>query len=572
MKIFLLPSLFISFLLGISAFYFNTKNTVAPAKTVRDIAVCGPFYDAEIRPAADGKFVVALPGWGRYSYPVSTKEDSSQFYFDQGLNMYYSYHFKEAVASFKESARIDPKNAMAYWGQALAMGPYYNAAHSYKKPEELAGVLTSMNALATSASPKEKALIDAMNSRYSDDASDAQRAALNQAYAQKLRSLIDTYPDDADMKVLYIDANMLMHAWDFWNKDGSEKAWTPELVTICQQVLKTNPKHPAALHYYIHLTEASLHPEVALGSAETLRDLLPGVAHMVHMSSHEYERNGLYVKGVEVNNLADDNLKYYDLLAKNLALSKQSPHYFAVQTYCALSAGMYKDAVKYALRCRKSVSPTAESTYDQYLYMLPEMAMVRHGKWQEILADTAMPDGKWSYANVLSDFAKGLAFVNTDQLDSAAARLRSLNISMKDPALTKRRIPFNSPIQIANIAQKILKGAIFYAQKLPGKAIANFQEAAALEDKLIYTEPKDWPIPSRQFLGAYLLKDGKSALAEAIYRKDLTYNPGNGWSLVGLYKSLAAQKKTKELARYKTKYQQSFAKADELPTASVQIR
>jgi hypothetical protein len=352
MKLLLLPVTLLSVLLGIALFW----SQPAPQRTVsrENIAMCGPAYSGASATTAEGKFIVALPGWGHYSYPVTVKSDSAQFYFDQGLSMYYSYHFKEAVASFKESERLENNNPMALWGQALAMGPYYNAAHNYTKPAGLGEVLKKMNEASVNASPKEKRLIEAMNSRYSADPSDSDRATLNLAYSQKIKELISVYPDDQDIPVLYIDAMMVIHAWDFWSKDGTSKPWTPELVRICEKVLKANPKHPAALHYYIHLTEASRHPEVSLGGAETLRDLLPGVAHMVHMSSHAYERSGLYSKGVEVNNLADDNLLYYDLLAKNLSLNKHSPHYFAVQTYCALSAGMYSEAMRYAKRCHKA--------------------------------------------------------------------------------------------------------------------------------------------------------------------------------------------------------------------------
>ena len=399
----IIPIAALSLLTGIVAFERQTaQNAPYPAASA-EIAVCGPSYQNLQAPLLNGKYVVALPGWGNFSYKVSTSSDSSQFYFDQGLNMYYGYHFKEAVASFREAGRIDSTNVMAFWGQALAMGPYYNAAHTYTKPAEVTQALARMNSLTAHATGKEKLLIDAMNARYSDDPTDAKRADLNQAYSEKLKKLVADYPDENEFKLLYVDSQMLMHAWDFWKKDGSSKPWTPELVALCEKALKANPKHPAALHYHIHLTEASRHPEAALASAEALRDLLPGVAHMVHMASHEYERNGLYIQGVEVNNLADNALLNYDMLAKNLSLTKHSPHYFAVQTYCALTAGMYREAMRYAERCRRSVAPKPETTYDQYLYMLPVMAQVRMGKWQAILSDSVTPDPKWTYAGGLCE-------------------------------------------------------------------------------------------------------------------------------------------------------------------------
>jgi tetratricopeptide (TPR) repeat protein len=572
MKILVLPLAVIAACLGlVSLIYLPTsqRNSVtAPL----NITMCGPAYNRPASVNDEGKFISALPGWGSYTFPVSTKSDSAQFYFDQGLNLYYGYHFREAVASFRESARLDPANAMGYWGQALAMGPYYNAAHSYTKPPEVSEVLVKMNEAAATATDVEKQLIKSMNSRYSEGPGDADRLKLNMDYAKNLKTLVTQNPGEKEFKVLYVDAMMLIHAWDFWNKDGSAKSWTPELIRLCEQVLKVSPKHPAALHYHIHLTEASRKPQVALASAETLRNVAPGVAHMVHMASHEYERNGLYGKGVEVNNVADDNLLLYDALAKNLSLNKHSAHYFAVQTYCALTGGMYKDAVGYAARLRKTVAPSHDATYDQYLFMLPTMVQVRMGKWDEIMADTTRISPEWSYAQILSSFAKGLAFTQAGKVDVAAAYLARIRENINDPVLSKRRIPFNSPVEVARIAEKILTGAVAFSQKDNGKAIASLEAAVKLEDNLIYTEPKDWPIPSRQFLGAYLIKAGKPAQAELVYREDLVKNPSNGWSLVGLSRSLQAQGKTKQSSQYQARYKTAFARAEEIPSASVYLK
>ena len=555
-------------LLRFNAFdLLKTKNT-AP----NSIALCGPVPALEVRAATNGKYISAMPGWGNYSYPVSTKRDSVQFYFNQGLTMYYSYHMKESLASFQEAARLEPECAMAYWGQALAMGPYYNAAHLYKKPETIPAVLKQMNQFKDSANQKEQALIAVMNQRYSADAADADRKALNVVYADKMHELIAQFPEDQDIKMLFVDAVMLIHAWDFWNNDGTPKTWTNEVVTLSEKVLKENPNHPAALHYHIHLTEASRNPEVALPNADKLRDQLPGVAHMVHMSSHEYERNGFFLKGVDVNDRADAALLQYDSLAKNLGLVKHSPHYFAVQTYCAMSAGLYKTGMRAANRLRKSVAPVYENPYDQYLFMLPELTLVRLGKWEEILKDTTKLDPKWTYAALLRNFTRGIAYVNTGAGNKAKAELSALLEKAKDPILTKRRVPFNSFTPIANIAGEILTAAIAFEDKKYDETMASLNKAIEIEDGLIYTEPNDWPIPARQFLGAYLLKMNKPAVAEKIYREDLVWNPGNGWSAIGLSQSLKAQQKTKELARIESGYKRSFSAAEQLPTGSVFLR
>lgn len=546
-------------------FLFNSARSLVPDQN-NAIPVCGYGIDGRIGQRENGKFIVPLPGWGNYSYAVTTTSDSAQFYFDQGLTMYYSYHMKEAMASFKEAARLDPDCPMAWWGQALAGGPYYNAAHTYTVPAGMPTIVARMNELMLKASPKEKKLIQVMNTRYAFD-SGADRKKLNQDYASATRQLISEF-NDPDIKMLYVDAIMLIHAWDFWTSEGTPKAWTPEVVDLCDAVLKANPNHPAALHYQIHLTEASRQPQVALANADKLKTQLPGVAHMVHMASHEYQRNGLFAQGVTVNDEADENLLRYDSLAAHLSLVKHSPHYFAVQTYCALTGGMYETGLKDALRCRKSVAPLPENTYDQYLYMLPSLTLVRLGKWHEVSA-TKAPDETWAYATLLDHFSKGMALVSTGRIAEAKKQSQLLQERLKDPILEKRRIPFNAPRPVAQIADHILVSSILFAEKKSEPAMVSLQRAIALEDQLIYTEPADWPLPARQFLGAYLLQLNKVKEAEVVYRQDLVHHPGNGWSLVGLHKALSRQHKSAELPKIEKAYRVAFSKAERVPAASI---
>jgi tetratricopeptide (TPR) repeat protein len=564
--LFALP-LFLAGFIRLSPGEQETRASIELRKS--NSAGCSPYSGGEIKAGADGKFITVLPGWGNHTYSISTQNDSAQFYFNQGLNMYYGYHWREAVASFKEAARFDPGCPMGYWGEALALGPGYNFALHYKMRKEVPGILQKMNQNSSRATAKEKRLIETMNSRYDADSSDRNRVALNIAYEKGLRKLIDQYPGDPEIKVFYIDAVMLVHPWDFWNNNGTPKAWTPETVSFCEEVLKENPAHPAALHYYIHLTEASRHPEVALPAADTLKVLLPGIAHMVHMSSHEYERNGLYAKGVEVNDRADDDLNLYKSLVPHIDLSTRVSHYYAVQSYCALSGGLYKRGLPDAIRCRESVAPAYEKTYLQYLYMMPEMMQVRLGKWAEILDSHNDPDPSWNYAGVLKDFAMGMAFANTGHPDSARTRLQMLRQKAKDSIMSVADTLTNAPELGAGVAEEILAASIFFAEKKYDEAIAHIQQAIRIEDRMLYSEPKDWLMPARQYLGAFYLKLGRPALAEKTYREDLAWNPGNGWSLLGLCQSLNAQHRTKEIAALRAKYMESFSHADEIPPASV---
>lgn len=517
-----------------------------------------------------GKFIRLLPGWGNHSYTISTRSDSAQIYFNQGLSMYYSYHAREALASFREAARFDSTNAFLYWAQALAMGPSYNLGYLYKMGAAVPGVIQNMNRLSTNATAREKDLVFAMNQRYdTGDTADRNRKELNLRYAAAMKELLNKYPEDLEIRALYVDAMMLVHPWDFWYNNGIEKEWTPELVAHCEKILQEDPQHPAGLHYYIHVTEASRKPEVALPAADSLLKLFPGVAHMVHMSSHEYERIGYYAQGVRANELADHSLVVYDSLAKGLFPQVHVPHYYAVDAYCALSGAMQKKGIEKSVMVRNSIQPSPEMTYFQYLYMFPQLAMVRMGKWQEIINDETHIKSDWHYASLLNDFAKGMALTKTGKPDKAKEHLASLRKSMKAPLLMKKFVPHtSSPYECAVVAGHILEANILFTQKNYHEALSSIQKAILAEDSLVYSEPKTWMLPARQYQGAFLMQLERLAEAEKVYREDLDWNPGNGWSLLGLYQALKAQKKTRELEGLKKLYKHSFSEAEVIPERS----
>jgi len=567
--------LFCPFVLAGAVFIFsnspeeNVSATALEQYKMANAIGCAPLSD-EPMPDASGKYIGVLPGWGAHSYKISTSSDSAQVYFNQGLTMYYSYHWREAVASFREAARFDSTNAMLYWGQALALGPTYNFGHLYKKSAALPAILEKMHRYLPNATPKEQMLMRAMTQRYNaSDPEDKDRQKLNAAYAVAMQTVALQFPEDLDIQALYIDAEMLIHPWDFWFNDGQPKEWTTALVQRCEKILAGNPQHPAALHYYIHLTEASRRPEVALASADSLIQLFPGVAHMVHMSSHEYERIGYYAKGVLANEKADSSLVLYDSLAKGLFPQVHVPHYFTVDAYCALSGAMYKRAMEKSLACRNSVTPTKDATYPQYQFMFPQLAMVRLGKWQQLLNDTTYVDPAWSYAALLDHFAKGMAYSKTGNQQAAMNQLQQLRSRMQDKILEDRFAPYtSSPVEVAAVAENILLGTIYFKQKKYEQSLEALRKAIRAEDGLIYSEPKVWILPARQYLGAALMQLNRAAEAEKVYRDDLVWNPGNGWSLLGLYQALKAQGKTKELAAIEKKYRYSFSEADEMPTTS----
>ena len=256
--------------------------------------------------------MIPLPGTGSHVWKISTKNDSAQFYFNQGINLYYGFHIIEAMPSFKKAQTFDSACGMLYWAEALAYGPNINDFGYAASPDALLAIKKALE-LRKYSSVKETALIDAMHVRYSKD-STQKREYLNQQYADKMKNLYSRFPKDAEIGALYADALMIQHPWDLWQHNGKPKPWTPQIEKVLENILKNTPDHPGANHYYIHTMEASPYAYKATANANRLGKLAPGLSHMVHMPSHIYIRTGQYEKGRTVNTKAIENYKTYQSL------------------------------------------------------------------------------------------------------------------------------------------------------------------------------------------------------------------------------------------------------------------
>ena len=508
---------------------------------------CSPDWTTYNLSQAEIQQMVPLPGTGAHKWKISTKNDSAQFYFNQGINLYYGFHIIEALPSFKKAQTFDPACAMLYWAEALAYGPNINDFGYAASPDALAATRKANN-LINNASLKEKGLIEAMQVRYSDD-STLKREYLNQQYADKMKALYKKFPADAEIGALYADALMIQHPWDLWEHNWQPKPWTPEIEKVLENVLKYSPDHPGANHYYIHTVEASPYPSKATASADRLGRLTPGLAHMVHMPSHIYIRTGQYEKGVKVNKSAVDRYKIYLQLFPSVA--NNAPlyeiHNRHMQAACSMNRNDYSSALKDANECRNSFDTSFLSMdppigpFVQYVYMTPELAMVTFKKWGDIIKQEEV-ETRHHYAALLQKFARGMAYANTGQIKNAKEALSNLELLMKEKDLAVVLVPFNAPLTSAKIARYILMGTIAEKENNTGEAIEYFKKAVITEDSLVYNEPRDWLVPARHFLGNTLLAAKRYREAEKVFREDLKVQPGNYISVRGLQTALLKQK------------------------------
>ena len=508
-----------------------------------------------------------IPGSGTHHWEIDTQNDSAQFYFDQGINMYYSFHIIEAMASFKKAARFDPNSAMLQWAQALAYGPNINDAGYAASPEAL-GAANQAVELSDNVSEKEKLLITAQSIRYSAD-STAKRAVLNQLYADKMKEAYKKFPDDADIGALYADALMLQHPWDLWKINGEPKSWTPLIRHVLEKVLEKNPDHPGANHYYIHVMEPSPYADKALPSADRLGQITPGLSHTVHMPSHIYLRTGNYRKGSEVNEKALSSYRKSIELYAPVAGADflYVIHNLHMQTNHAMMEGRNIYALQSAIETVRSISkdylaqPGAFGNYVQYIYMTPMLVHIRFGNWNEIL-NMAKPDTVYVYANVLYSFGKGMAHIQQGRPREAVVELDNMIRLMKDSVLAIPFTPFSSALQGAIVAENLLKGSIALRERNFAEATQAFEKAVSTEENMVYNEPRDWLLNPKHYLGNAYLKKGDWDKARKVFQSDLKNNNENGWALFGLYQALMSGQKRSDAQKALDRYNKAFEGSD----------
>ncbi len=499
---------------------------------------------------------------GDYHFEISTDVPAAQQYFDQGLRLAYAFNHGEAIRAFEEAARLDPECAICHWGIAYSYGPNINAPMDSAGAAAAYAALQQAQALASHASDRERAYIDALAVRYVAEPSD-DRAALDSAYAEAMRELADQYPDDPDAATLRAEAMMDLRPWAYWTLDGEPQPGTPEILSRLEAVIERDPDHPGACHFYIHAVEAA-QPEKAVACAERLAGAMPGAGHLVHMPAHIYIRVGRWDDAIEVNQHATHADESYlaDQPAGMLYRGMYYPHNYHFLAFAGIMSGRSELAIESARATAERVPPEAAkgSFLGEPLFAYPHLTLAAFGRWTEVL-DEPMPPSELPLATVLTHYARGLAYSALNQTDDAQAALDMIVESAEAFEAAEAST-------MLDIARYSLGGDMAARSGDVDVAIEQFSEAARLEDGLYYIEPPIWHLPVRHHLAAVLLEAGRADEAEARYREDLKRFPSNGWSLFGLQQALKAQNKDAEAAEAEQNFRDAWAESDVTLTAS----
>ncbi len=528
---------------------------------------CSPDWEA-LREWLEETDIPPIPGAGSYQWKISTRNDSARFYFNQGINMYYSFHIIESMASFKKAARFDPDCAMLYWAQALAYGPNINDLGYAASPAALEAIRKAQS-FSAGATRIEQLLIDAISVRYTADSADTNRKQLNEGYTSKMAALYKTFPANAEVAALYADAMMIEHPWDLWNVDGTPKPWTPRIREVLERALITTPENPGLNHYYIHVMEPSPFAAKALPSADRLGNLTPGLSHAVHMPSHIYLRTGQYDKGVTVNEKAVSSYQqsiplYAPVTGADFLYIIHNLH---MQVNNAMMGGRAAIANRSTIDLVNSIPadylgiPGAMGNLVQYVYMTPVFTDIRFGNWDHLIA-IKEPPAEQVYGRIIWLFGRGMALAHQQKFNEARDALLNIKDLSADPVLMIPFSPFSPAIDGVHIAIELLRGTIAILENNDQEAIAAFQQAVNTEKGMVYNEPRDWLLNPRHYLANAYIRAGRFTEAEKTLNDDLAVNNENGWALFGYWQVLKAQHKTKAAAQMKARFEKAFRKAD----------
>ncbi len=501
---------------------------------------------------------------GSFHRAITTSSAEAQRYFDQGLLFCYGFNHEEAIRSFGKAAELDPGCAMAYWGMAFAAGPNINNPTMDEAATKAAfDAVSRARMFESSATPLERELIGALSKRYVWPPP-KERKQLDEAYAAAVREVWKRHRDDADVGALFAESLMDLRPWDLWTPEGKAQPGTEEIVATLAAVLELVGDHPGGLHYTVHAWEMSPTPEKALPAADRLRARAPGAGHLVHMPSHIDMRVGHYADAVAANEHAIvADLRYVQHAGRLNFFSIYRAHNYHMLSWAAMFEGKSAESIAAARDLVRELPPELVALYPDFVEAyrtIPYHALVRFGRWEEILAEPEPPADHHS-TTTFWRYARTMALSALGRVDEAAVERAEFE---KAAALVPPRatLSLNPVAALSDLARALMDGELEYRRGRFDRAFALLREAVKRDDGLRYDEPHGWMQPVRHALGALLLEQGRVEEAEAVYRESLKRQRNDGWALHGLAECLERRGLASEADEMRGAFEKAWARAD----------
>ena len=526
-------------------------------------------------PAPENRKASVLPppqlmqGIGNSHLKITTRSDSAQKYFDQGLSLIHDFWDFEALRAFEYAARLDSTAPMPHWGIYFSI-----QGGDKKRVADRKKALETARRLRKNASVQEQLYIQAI---ISEDSAGKEKG--DKAFLQEMDYLIHRFPDDVEAKLMLwnhsIGGNYLP------NGKPAENTLYAQL--LLEKLLVSHPNHHGVHHYWVHQMENCC-PKEALASAIKLASLAPKSGHIVHMPGHIFYRLGQYdqarisfLESMRVDSayMAEQHVNRLDTWNYN--------HNLLYLIANDVEQGRYRDAAAILQRHKEYKAPDDTSKIKAYNKALFKVGVVdavdldmRFGNWSRAAEQVIQSDAKidsllktqekaikeakndrqiiLAYLRGMDAWEKGkteLARRSADELDATLWRLGSQEKSLPD-YLQKYFNLFSYELQGLNLS----------ASGDTAKAFKLLNEAAHLEKELGYAEPPIYHRPILLSLGQAYQRAKRWSKARETYQKLLAERPNSGFALFGLAQSWEGEGNRAETAKAYETFLSAWAKAD----------
>jgi tetratricopeptide (TPR) repeat protein len=482
------------------------------------------FFVAVETGSAPADSTIPRDGFARAHRAVSTTSPTAQAAFDDGLTLLYAFNPEQACVSFRHALDADPHLAIAWWGVATSYGVNINTSFDPASQRLGRDAIAKALSLEGTASPAERALIDAAGKRFAfDRAAEEDRAAA--AYRDAMYVAASDLPDDDDVQTLAAEAEMDVHPWSYFNRDGSATTGTAGIISRLQTVLARDPAHIGANHLLIHALEESPHPEGALAAAERLAAdrFEPAAEHLIHMPAHTFMRVGMYHEAGDANARAVDAYRIY-LASSPAGHADYFGHDCVFGVDAFTMSGEYARARALALACNDGRGG------------LLAVVDMRFGRYDALASDEHT-----------GELSSGLLAVHEGRDRDAAMQLAHLGKDRDD---------------VGVISAAVLDAAICSRRGDRDAEIAALERAADVQDREGYSEPPLFWKPMREALGAAYFRAGRYDAAERAFRAAIAHDRDDPRALFGLARTLEREGRASEASAIDARFAYAWRQAD----------
>jgi tetratricopeptide (TPR) repeat protein len=466
------------------------------------------FHSATVR-ADDLPQQMSFPGQlGKVDFPSSCAAEV-QPTIQKAVALLHSFQYTESEKTFADAAARDPKCAIAYWGEAMALYhqlwdfPGDKTLKEGRKHIEKAQKLHPANA-------QEQALVKAAAAFYQKK-SKLSHADRTQAYSSALAQLHTQFPGDVNIGSFY--ALSLVSLAD---EDVDTTANLKKAIAILDPLLQSHPDHPGVAHYLIHATDKPEFAAQGLEAARRYAAIAPDSAHALHMPSHIFVRLGLWQDSITSNIAANASGAHAAEL--HLAEAHYQTHAMDFLSYSYLQSGQEAKAREVIEHTDHVVGASEESKADHRAYFVARTALELH-RWKEAAnLPVAATHKNWEDTTY---WARAIGAARSGDVPGAESDVKVLTELVADREERAKKNGYNVSAEKASD----LREAEAWLAFAKGKVDEALQELRAAADHQDKDGGESVGIPAREMLADMLLELKRPSEALAEYETVLKNSP-----------------------------------------------